>query len=183
VLVFLCATANTKPEHSLSCAAGSAVDINSTRSGLVHVSLKVGLELIAALPNRDNRRRRGSETQPMARRSRDGGLAVVRPDCDVPQTGALMQCKASSRSAGPVWVSLSGGGKRASNLVRIASRRRSFRSVCRRALICRRQAGRPSHLSEVHKCAICTSSLLAQRSRACARWCCCWCCCALLRVP
>jgi hypothetical protein len=28
-------------------------------------------------------------------------VAVVRRECDVPQVGALMQCKASSRSAGP----------------------------------------------------------------------------------
>lgn len=41
--------------------------------------LKVGLELNTALPNRDNRRRRGRETQPMRRQSRDMSVAVAHP--------------------------------------------------------------------------------------------------------
>jgi hypothetical protein len=79
--------------------------------------LKVGLDLIAALPNRDNRRRRNHEARPMKRQSRDGFLAVVHPDCDVLQKGAVMQCKASSRSAGPArgLVEVE-GGRRARNL-------------------------------------------------------------------
>ncbi|KAN0108357.1 hypothetical protein V8E51_008099 [Hyaloscypha variabilis] len=55
-------TANTSLDHNPSGGAapalGSAVHhINSTDCGRVHVFLEVGLELIAALPNRDNRRR------------------------------------------------------------------------------------------------------------------------------
>ena len=42
-----------------------------------------------------------------------GGVvdAVVRRECDVPQVGALMHCRASSRSAAPRCRWLSGGGR------------------------------------------------------------------------
>ncbi len=81
--------------HTAFCvvsASGSAVNINSTQGRLVRIAAGGWHRTYyTALPNRDNRRRRGKETQPMARHSRDRALAVVRPDCDVPQMGALMQ--------------------------------------------------------------------------------------------
>jgi hypothetical protein len=48
----------------------------------------------------------------MKRQSRDNTVAVVRTECDVPHGGALMQGKASSRSAASRRSGCAEGGRR-----------------------------------------------------------------------
>ena len=93
----------------------------------------------------------------MVRHGRDGGFAVVRPDCDVLQTGALMQVQSeqplswSCLETERKWTEEVEGHGQATWFVSHLICDVKL-SVCRRrTLICRRQAWRASHHSGVHR--------------------------------
>ena len=70
--------------------------------------LEVGLRIIAALPNRDNRRRRDIETRPMRRQSRDCFIAVVHRDVMCLRGGRADAVQRAKRAAAQLASSSSG---------------------------------------------------------------------------
>lgn len=81
----------------------------------------------------------------MRRQSRDGSVAVVHPECDVPQMDAAAVCKASSRSAGPVRFGVIKGGGRGESRKKKEGQLRARNPV---SIVSHRISSLPSHASD-----------------------------------